>query len=149
MKPKAKTLATRITTEIFENGFGEKADRLMLVGRGERDLGGWGFQPLREAISELLAEEVQKNKQVITRTWLLSCGWVTDTEYKTREVLEQTFAANTAAAFVLQITLRPELGNSVCLITDNGNKQHSTKLPAIYVKRNQLLQLIDGLAADA
>jgi len=50
----AEALAKRIAEELFVNGFGDKAYRLVLTSRDGRDLGGWGEGPLTDRIAGLL-----------------------------------------------------------------------------------------------
>jgi hypothetical protein len=43
-----KNLATEIAADLFTNGGGERADRLVLIAKDRRDLGGWGEKAVRE-----------------------------------------------------------------------------------------------------
>jgi hypothetical protein len=50
-----RELADQFTAEMFTNGFGDKAARLVLVPEGSmRDLGGWGRGPFRDRVLALL-----------------------------------------------------------------------------------------------
>lgn len=53
MKTRNRMLAERIVNEIFRNGFGDKAGRLVLM-LGARDLGGWGEGTLTDRIEAIL-----------------------------------------------------------------------------------------------
>ena len=50
-------LADYITEDLFTNGSGERADRLVLTidGPPKRDLGGWGKLPFADRLRDLLA----------------------------------------------------------------------------------------------
>lgn len=50
-------LAERIAHEIFVNGSGEEADRLVLTSRAGRDLGGWCKGVIADKINEVLNAE--------------------------------------------------------------------------------------------
>lgn len=60
--------------DLFTNGFGEKADRLVLTvdGKPPRDLGGWGRGPVRDRmhslLESLLAERPQPQEAQEERT---------------------------------------------------------------------------------
>lgn len=56
-----RTLARRIAKELFTNGVGVKATRLVLirdVEAGIRDLGGWAEKPLADQIERVLDREL-------------------------------------------------------------------------------------------
>jgi hypothetical protein len=49
-------LADRLVSDLFVNGSGEQAHRLVLTTEDGRELGGWGQRPVRDRIvSALLA----------------------------------------------------------------------------------------------
>jgi len=54
MKLEPKAVADAVVARLFENGFGEKADRLQLMGKvegaKERNLGGWCREAARDQI---------------------------------------------------------------------------------------------------
>lgn len=54
-------LAARITAELFQNGFGDQADRLVLTvdGPPRRDFGGWNRRAVEEVIARLLPTSVR------------------------------------------------------------------------------------------
>jgi hypothetical protein len=49
-------LAEKIAEALFVNGQGERAERLMLV-KGGRDLGGWGYEPAIDQITKVILGE--------------------------------------------------------------------------------------------
>jgi len=55
---KALEIATAIVEDIFTNGAGEKADRLVMVleleGGRRRDLGGWSRVAIQDRVARLL-----------------------------------------------------------------------------------------------
>lgn len=54
-----RTLARKITNELFVNGSGENADRLVLV-KGTRDLGGWGVLAACSRIEAIVRRELSE-----------------------------------------------------------------------------------------
>lgn len=46
--------ADAIVERLFVNGFGDRADRLVLEGLGKRDLGGWCRGAVRDVILDVL-----------------------------------------------------------------------------------------------
>ena len=63
--PKPKTLEEMIETavdELFRNGAGQEAERLVLTTREGRDLGGWCKSVIRDKITGLIAELKQKEQ---------------------------------------------------------------------------------------
>jgi len=63
----AKILADRIVADIFRNGAGERAERLVLLSKEGRDLGGWGALPLADRIVRLLQQRVRNPKRHTTK----------------------------------------------------------------------------------
>jgi hypothetical protein len=55
-KQEAIAIATKIADELFRNGSGQKADRLVLV-QGDRDLGGWCKAAVIDRIEKELGYE--------------------------------------------------------------------------------------------
>lgn len=45
-----EALADRIVADLFRNGAGQEADRLVLTSKDGRDLGGWSRGPVRDVI---------------------------------------------------------------------------------------------------
>lgn len=56
MKPHNRILATKIADQLFENGVGEYAIRLVLTDEKGRDLGGWCKKAVIKAIEKHLNE---------------------------------------------------------------------------------------------
>ena len=54
-RPVPARIAQAIVEELFCNGSGERADRLVLMTREGRDLGGWGQGPVRDVIARVVA----------------------------------------------------------------------------------------------
>ncbi len=46
----AEKVAEKIVTQLFTNGFGERAARLVLFDDYEKNLGGWGKGPIFDII---------------------------------------------------------------------------------------------------
>lgn len=61
---KIETLADEITNDLFQNHFGEQATRLEMKQadgqRGERDLGGWNRNAVRQIVLRHLQEQEAK-----------------------------------------------------------------------------------------
>ncbi len=60
MKTAHARILEAVVADLFVNGFGEQADRLVLTQDGQppRDLGGWGKQAVRnKVLRALLANE--------------------------------------------------------------------------------------------
>jgi hypothetical protein len=53
----AKRIATLIVDDLFQNGTGDKAERLVLTINGppKRDLGGWSRGPMIDRIADMLS----------------------------------------------------------------------------------------------
>ena len=62
-------LADACAAELMVNGMGQKAERLVLISRNGRDLGGWGRLPLRDRILAAM----QKTKQGTQKEGKASC----------------------------------------------------------------------------
>lgn len=56
-KSKARKLADAIVSDVFRNGQGIEADRLVLVDESDRDLGGWGRKPFADRIEIMIRRE--------------------------------------------------------------------------------------------
>lgn len=52
----ARAIAEQIVRELFRNGFGDEADRLVLMTRDRRDVGGWGRGPAHDRIERIIAD---------------------------------------------------------------------------------------------
>lgn len=57
-KTRIEKIVSEIIDKIFTNGFGQEAERLMLVLPGKGDGGGWGRGPLRDLIAKELSERL-------------------------------------------------------------------------------------------
>ena len=55
MKDEIRKLAERIATELFTDGAGVMADRLVLIA-SERNRGGWGWLPAADRIEKILRD---------------------------------------------------------------------------------------------
>lgn len=55
-KDKARELAERIAKELMTTGWGVEAERLVLIGKNERNLGGWS----RLAIEAVVYRELKR-----------------------------------------------------------------------------------------
>lgn len=62
MNPKPD-VATKIAADLFRNGIGEQAHRLVLVDRDDRDLGGWCRQAVVDTIRQRLKQEQEQAKR--------------------------------------------------------------------------------------
>lgn len=56
-------LATRIAKDLFTNGMKERADRLALMSKDGRDLGGWGLEPMRDRIANALEQQAERGTE--------------------------------------------------------------------------------------
>jgi hypothetical protein len=50
----ANKLAQTIVDDLYTNGQGDEADRLVLMSKAGQDLGGWGKLPLYHRLAQLL-----------------------------------------------------------------------------------------------
>lgn len=55
-------LAAEIAADLFTDGNGEPAERLVLTRHNGRSLGGWGEEPVRDRIAGRLREALNKKK---------------------------------------------------------------------------------------
>lgn len=61
MTPDAKrTPLDRLLDDLMTNALGQEAERLVLMGRGKKDLGGWSRPALRAAILRVFPELEKK-----------------------------------------------------------------------------------------
>lgn len=51
-----RQIAKRIAAELFTNGRGNVAERLVLMNQRGQDLGGWGRRPVEDVIVRVLTE---------------------------------------------------------------------------------------------
>lgn len=51
-----RTPLDRLLDDLMTNALGQEAERLVLMGKGKKDLGGWSRQGLRAAILRVLPE---------------------------------------------------------------------------------------------
>lgn len=79
----AERAAQNFTERMYENGNGDKAERLRLISADERNLGGWGKAPFRDhavlAIRDAIRETVAQTPDVTAPNEALLacpfCGW--------------------------------------------------------------------------
>lgn len=58
----ARRVATLIARDLFTNGGGSRADRLVLVQDGKpQDLGGWSMQPVIDRITRTLISNAKES----------------------------------------------------------------------------------------
>jgi hypothetical protein len=62
LRRKAKRLAHAIAEELFVNGMGKHAERLVLTDAEGRDLGGWGREPVEDLIRDIIAASRNVNR---------------------------------------------------------------------------------------
>lgn len=55
----ADRLAKRIAAELFTNGYGEKAERLVLLNKAEADTGGWAEDCAARVIAAVILKHPQ------------------------------------------------------------------------------------------
>lgn len=56
-------IAHKVAKALFTSGVGEVAERLVLTSLDNRDLGGWGINPVRNLIHKALLEATAKAKR--------------------------------------------------------------------------------------
>ena len=59
----ANKLANKIIEELFQNGFEEQAERLVLMSSNDKDLGGWGKEAVHSLIRKILTNPMPFIKQ--------------------------------------------------------------------------------------
>lgn len=59
----ANKLANEIIDELFQNGFKEQAERLVLMSPNGKDLGGWGKEAVQSLIRKILTNPMPFIKQ--------------------------------------------------------------------------------------
>lgn len=59
--------ATSLARQLFHNAVGDRAERLMLVDKDNRDLGGWAFLPIVDQIESAIAAAVSEKDAEIER----------------------------------------------------------------------------------
>jgi hypothetical protein len=57
------TVARKIVDELFTNGDGQQAERLMMILPGGRDGGGWGRRPAQDKIERILRAALRGGKE--------------------------------------------------------------------------------------
>lgn len=56
----AETLSEIIARDLFTNGQGERGQRLVMIGDGDKDLGGWGESAVKSRVKKYLTGELLK-----------------------------------------------------------------------------------------
>jgi hypothetical protein len=54
-----RALANRIANEMFKNGAGKWAKRLVLHNEDAQDIGGWGILPFADKVHDILKQELK------------------------------------------------------------------------------------------
>ncbi len=63
MKERIEELASEFTMQMFTNGAGTIAERLVLVNASKLDLGGWSQEPFRQHVIDLLMTALETKRK--------------------------------------------------------------------------------------
>lgn len=55
----AEQIAMEIATDLFTNGGGEKADRLVMIQHSETDIGGWSQRAVEDRVADILRRHLE------------------------------------------------------------------------------------------
>jgi len=102
----------KIVADLFINGIGEKADRLVLTSKDGRDLGEWCEQAIVDRVTKGLAEYPADDEEPVTHQWIRRVGFTRGKQAASTSVLSLWSERNHISIEIDDWYVRVAIGDS-------------------------------------